>query len=56
MTLKDDEIVVTMRTKKYLIELIDNERKRFSQPRSSWIIQAAVEKLEKLGYEVTPEK
>jgi len=44
--------VVTLRIKKSIIELIDKERSKFSAPRSTWITQAVVEKLEKLGYEI----
>lgn len=46
------EHMVTLRVKKSIVELIDQERDKFSAPRSSWIIQAVVEKLERLGYEV----
>lgn len=44
--------VVTLRVRKSLIEIIDKERSKFSAPRSTWITQAIVEKLEKLGYEI----
>lgn len=47
-----DEQTVTLRVKKAIVELVDQERAKFSAPRSSWIIQAMVEKLEKLGYEI----
>lgn len=47
-----DDMVVTLRVKKNVLVLIDKERSRFSAPRSSWITQAVVEKLEKLGYEI----
>ena len=46
-----EEKVVTLRVKKNIIDLIDKERSKFSAPRSTWITQAIVEKLEKLGYE-----
>jgi hypothetical protein len=46
------EKMVTLRIKKTIVSLIDQEREKFSTPRSSWIIQAAVEKLEKLGYDI----
>ncbi len=49
----DDEQIVTLRVKKNIVELVDKERTKFSAPRSSWIIQAIVEKLERLGYEIT---
>lgn len=49
---RDDEQIVTLRVKKNVVELIDKERYKFSTPRSSWITQAVVEKLEKLGYEI----
>ena len=45
------EQMITLRIKKSIVSLIDQERSRFSTPRSSWIIQAAVERLERLGYE-----
>jgi hypothetical protein len=52
-TLKSSEDhVVTLRIKKHVVELIDKERSKFSAPRSTWITQAIVEKLEKLGYEI----
>lgn len=47
-----EEKVVTLRVKKNIIDLIDKERSKFSAPRSTWITQAIVEKLEKLGYEI----
>lgn len=49
---KTEELVVTLRIKKSIVELIDKERSKYSSPRSSWITQAVVEKLEKLGYEI----
>ena len=52
MTLKPDEKVVTLKVKKSIVEIVDSEREKFSSPRSSWIIQAIVEKLERLGYEI----
>lgn len=52
MALKPDEQVVTLKVKKTIVELIDTERSKYSSPRSSWIIQAIVEKLERLGYEI----
>ena len=48
----DNTIVVTLRMKREVVEIIDKDRTKFSTPRSSWITQAAVEKLEKLGYEL----
>jgi len=47
-----DELIVTLRIRKNIVELIDKERAKFSSPRSSWITQAVVEKLERLGYEI----
>ncbi len=47
-----EEQLVTLRIKKSVVELIDKERSKFSSPRGSWITQAVVEKLEKLGYEI----
>ena len=47
---KTEEQIVTLRIKKSIVELIDKERSKYSAPRSSWITQAIVEKLEKLGY------
>ena len=47
-----EDIVVTLRVKKSVVSLIDKERSKFSSPRSTWITQAIVEKLEKLGYEI----
>ena len=44
--------VVTLRIRKNIVELVDKERSKFSSPRSSWITQAVVEKLERLGYEI----
>ena len=49
---KTEEQIVTLRIKKSIVELIDKERSKYSAPRSSWITQAIVEKLEKLGYEI----
>lgn len=46
------EKMVTLRIRKEIVDLIDRERAKFSTPRSSWIIQAVVEKLEKLGYNI----
>ncbi|MEY3403495.1 MAG: hypothetical protein RLZZ86_3111 [Cyanobacteriota bacterium] len=47
-----EDQVVTLRIKKHVVELIDKERSKFNAPRSVWITQAIVEKLEKLGYEI----
>ena len=47
-----EEQIVTVRIRKNLVELVDKERSKFSSPRSSWITQAVVEKLERLGYEI----
>jgi hypothetical protein len=47
-----DEQIVTLRVKKSVVQLIDKEKSKYSTPRSSWITQAIVEKLEKLGYEI----
>ena len=47
-----DEKMVTLRIKSSVVGLIDKERSKYSTPRSSWITQAIVEKLEKLGYEI----
>lgn len=47
-----EELVVTLRVKRKIVDLIDKERSKFSAPRSTWITQAIVEKLEKLGYEI----
>ena len=52
MSLKQDEQVVTLKVKKKIVEIIDLERGKYSSPRSSWVIQAIVEKLERLGYEI----
>lgn len=46
------DLIVTLRIKKHIVALIDKERSKFSAPRSTWITQAVVEKLEKLGYEI----
>jgi len=48
----EDQVVTTFRVKKSIVALIDKERSKFSAPRSSWITQAIVEKLERLGYEI----
>jgi hypothetical protein len=47
-----EDLIVTLRVKKNIVDLIDKERSKFSAPRSTWITQAVVEKLEKLGYEI----
>ena len=47
-----DDQVVTLRIKKNIVNLIDKERSKYSAPRSTWITQSIVEKLEKLGYEI----
>ena len=47
-----EDQVVTLRIKKSVVDLIDKERSKYSAPRSTWITQAIVEKLEKLGYEI----
>lgn len=52
MTLKIDEHIVTLKVKKKIVDLVDAERSKYSSPRSSWIIQAIVEKLERMGYEI----
>lgn len=52
MSVKPDEMVVSLKVKKAIVKLIDNERSMYSMPRSSWVIQAVVEKLERLGLEI----
>lgn len=52
LTIDREDIVVTLRMKKRVVALIDKERSKFNAPRSTWITQAVVEKLEKLGYEL----
>lgn len=52
MAIKPDEMTVSLKIKKSIVEILDKERAKFKQPRSSWIIQCIVEKLEKIGYEV----
>ena len=47
-----EELLVTLRMKKTIVSLIDKERSKYSSPRGSWITQAVVEKLERLGYEI----
>ena len=47
-----EDLIVTLRVKKNIVDLIDKERSKFSAPRSTWITQAVVEQLEKLGYEI----
>ncbi len=49
---KAEEQIVTLRIKRSVVDIIDKERSKYSAPRSSWITQAIVEKLEKLGYEI----
>lgn len=46
------ETIVSIRVKEYVKDLIDQDRAKYSMPRSSWITQAIVERLERLGYEV----
>lgn len=55
MSIKPDEMTVSLKMKKTIVELLDKERAKFKQPRSSWIIQCIVEKLEKIGYEIEGE-
>lgn len=52
MSEKTEEMTVSLKVKKVLVELVDSDRDKFKQTRSSWIIQAMVEKLERLGYEL----
>lgn len=52
LTKSSEDHIVTLRVKRPIIDLIDKERSKFSAPRSTWITQAIVEKLEKLGYEI----
>jgi len=49
---KKDEMIVTMRIKKKIVNLIDSDREKYSTPRSSWIVQAIIDRLERSGYEV----
>jgi hypothetical protein len=52
MDKQTEEKMVTLRIRRSIVELIDKEREKYSTPRSSWITQAVVEKLERLGYEI----
>lgn len=56
MAIKPDEMMVSLKVKKHIVELIDQEREKYKQPRSSWVIQAVVEKLEKIGHEIEQKK
>lgn len=56
MAIKPDEMIVSLKVKKHIVELIDQEREKYKQPRSSWVIQAVVEKLEKIGHEIEQKK
>lgn len=47
-----DDVVVTLRMKRKIVDLVDIERGKYSAPRSSWITQAVLEKLEKLGFDI----
>jgi hypothetical protein len=49
---KEGEMIVTMRIKKKIVELVDSDREQYSTPRSSWIVQAIINRLERSGYEV----
>ena len=51
-SLPEQITVVTLRIRKDLLDLIDKERTKYNAPRGTWLTQAAVEKLEKLGYEI----
>lgn len=53
MSLKPEEQIVTLKIKKKIVELIDLDREKYQAPRTSWIIQAIIERLERLGYELT---
>jgi hypothetical protein len=53
--LKDNEHVVTIKVKKKLLAIIDSERSKYQAPRSSWIIQSIVERLERMGHEIPNE-
>lgn len=52
MSTKQDISVITLRVRKAISDMIDTERTKFSMPKSSWITQAIVEKLERIGYEI----
>jgi len=49
---EEKDFPVSLRMRKEVVDLIDQDRRKFSIPRSAWINQAVVEKLEKLGYEI----
>ena len=52
MTNQQDISVITLRVRRAISKLIDLERTKFSMPKSSWITQAIVEKLERMGHEI----
>lgn len=52
MSIKPDEMVVSLKIKKAIVKIIDRERSVYSMPRSTWIIQSIVEKLDRLGLEI----
>jgi hypothetical protein len=52
MSLKHDERVVTLKLKNKIVDMIDKERDKYGGPRSSWIVHAIVEKLERMGYDI----
>ena len=45
-------IIVTLRVRKDVVAIVDKERAKYSASRTAWIIQAVVEKLERMGYEI----
>jgi len=51
-SLKQDEMIVTMRIKKKIVNVVDYDREKYSTPRSSWIVQAIIDRLERAGYEI----
>lgn len=49
---KNDETVISIRLKNYIKDMIDLDREKYSTPRTSWIVQAIVERLERQGYDI----
>lgn len=51
-TPKEAETFIGLRIHKRLVELVDSDRELSRIPRSAWVTQAIIEKLERAGYEL----
>lgn len=47
-----DERIVTLKVTNKIVDLVDKDRSPTKTPRTAWIMQAIIDRLERLGYDL----